>query len=57
MLKGESTKNSLVGNYGWHTPFLERSGIPNLLRARFSNGSGGRDRTYDLVINSHPLCR
>ena len=21
------------------------------------NGSGGRDRTYDLVINSHPLCR
>ena len=24
---------------------------------RVPNGSGGRDRTYDLVVNSHPLCR
>ena len=22
-----------------------------------SNGSGGRTRTYDLVVNSHPLCQ
>ena len=21
------------------------------------NGSGGRTRTYDLVVNSHPLCQ
>jgi sialate O-acetylesterase len=30
-----------------------RAGKPRLV----TNGSGGRDRTYDLVINSHPLCR
>ncbi len=50
------------------TPFPLQSPAPSLhvnirsdldLAGNFlaKNGSGGRDRTYDLVINSHPLCR
>ncbi len=27
-----------------------------MLALRMKNGSGGRIRTYDLVVNSHPLC-
>ena len=30
-----------------------RKGLPNLEET----GSGGWDRTNDLVVNSHPLCR
>ena len=28
-----------------------------LKRQRKEDGSGGRTRTYDLVVNSHPLCQ
>ena len=40
-----------------HLPAYLLGTFHNPLRIKPLDGSGGRDRTYDLVINSHPLCR
>ena len=36
---------------------MARNNSAKSLRAIVLSGSGGRIRTYDLVINSHPLCQ